>query len=96
MRIKNKQWSPQVISLPGGKSLTLAGRGANEISAEDFESPEVQRLVKTRSVIVLPEGKQKPDDAGREESTGEEASAGRESARPASPPAEADTAEGTA
>jgi hypothetical protein len=94
MRIKNKSWSPLVVSLPGGGTLNLAGRGTKEISAEDFESPEVQRLAKTRTIIVLPEGKQKPDDAGREESAGQEASAGKESARPASPPAEEDTAEG--
>jgi hypothetical protein len=66
MRIKNKSWSPQVVSLPGGKSLTLAGRGTEEVSAEDFESPEFQRLAKARLIIVLPEKKKKSADTGTE------------------------------
>lgn len=69
MKIKNQEWSTRVISLPGGRSLTLAGRGSDEISAEDFDSPEVKRLVKTGAVIVLPEKKSKPaDDAAKEPS----------------------------
>jgi len=60
MKIKNKSWSPLVISLPGGKSLNLAARGISEISSEDFQSPECQRLAKSRTIIVLPEEEVKP------------------------------------
>ena len=62
MRIKNKSWSPLVISLPGGKSLTLAGRGTEEVSDEDLEGPEFKRLLKTRAVIVLPGQGKEPAD----------------------------------
>jgi hypothetical protein len=66
MRIKNKSWSPLVVSLPDGKSRTLAARGIDEVSAEDFQSPEFQRLAKSRTVIVLPEEEKKPADTGKE------------------------------
>lgn len=85
MRIKNKSWSPLVVSLPGGRSLTLAGRGTDEINAEDFESPEVQRLAQARTIIVLPEEKSKPADAPED--------SGRPAARrePGQPAADAST-----
>lgn len=59
MRIKNKSWGPLVISLPDGKSVTLGARGVGEISDEDFQNPEVQRLARAREIIVLPEEKKK-------------------------------------
>jgi hypothetical protein len=68
MKIKNKSWSPLVVSLPGGKSLTLAGRSIDEVSAEDYESPEFQRLVKSRTIIILPQEKKKPADTESEPS----------------------------
>lgn len=71
MKIKNKEWSPLNISLPDGRSITLAARGINEISDEDFQSPEFQRLAKARTIIVLPEEspkeKEKPGAALPEE-----------------------------
>jgi hypothetical protein len=60
MKIKNKSWSPLAITLPNGKSLTLGARGSEEISTEDFQSPEFQRLFEQRSIIVLPQGGEKP------------------------------------
>jgi pilus assembly protein FimV len=66
MRIKNKSWSPLVVSLPDGKSINLPARGIDEVSSEDFESPEFQRLSKSRAVIVLPEESEKPPAAESE------------------------------
>lgn len=63
MRIKNKSWSPLVISLPGGDPLTLSGRSIGEVSAEDLESPELRRLLRSRTIIVLPEEGAKPAGA---------------------------------
>jgi hypothetical protein len=69
MRVKNKSWSPLAVSLPGGKSLTLAARGTSEISSEDFQSPELQRLFEARNIIVLPEEKEKPSGTESEPSS---------------------------
>jgi len=55
MRVKNKSFSELVLSLPQGRSLTLAARGSVDISREDFASPECQRLFAAQMLIVLPE-----------------------------------------
>jgi hypothetical protein len=58
MKVKNKSFSELVLSLPQGRSLTLAARGSADISREDFASPECQRLFAARMLIVLPETSQ--------------------------------------
>jgi hypothetical protein len=55
MKVKNKSFSPLVLSLPDDRALTLPARGSVEISAEDFASPECQRLFAERLLIILPE-----------------------------------------
>ena len=60
MKIKNRSFSATVISLPGGRSLSLSGRGNAEISEDDFNSPEIQRLFTAGSVFVLPETAPRP------------------------------------
>lgn len=67
MRIKNTSWSPLVVTLPNGKSLSLAGRGIGEVSAEDFEDPELQRLAKSQAIVVLPEEEKQPAGQEKEE-----------------------------
>ena len=64
MKIKNRSWSPLVVSLPGGKSLTVPGRGIEDVSAEDFESAALQRLSKSRTIVVLPDANDATADAG--------------------------------
>lgn len=60
MKIKNKDWSPRVITLGGGKTITIPARGTTEISEEDFNSPECQRLFTKRAIIVLPVSAETP------------------------------------
>jgi hypothetical protein len=55
MKIKNRSFSATVIPLPGGGSLPLPGRESMEISEEDFNSPEIQRLFTAGIIFVLPE-----------------------------------------
>lgn len=55
MKIKNKAWSPVVISLAGGRSINLPARGSATISKEDFHCLDCQRRYAERSIIVLPE-----------------------------------------
>jgi hypothetical protein len=80
MKIKNKSWSPLAISLPGARSMTLAARGTSEISAEDFQSPELQRLFEARSIIVLPEKEKQPEK--KEQPAGAESEGDKANARP--------------
>lgn len=54
MKIKNRSWSPLVISLGKEKSLTLPARGSKDISTEDFKKPGCQQLLRSRAVVVLP------------------------------------------
>ncbi len=55
MKVKNTSFSQLVISLPGGTSIQIAARGSKDISEEEFNMPECQRLFKERKLIVLPE-----------------------------------------
>lgn len=59
-KIKNKSFTAAVISLQEGRTITLPARSSADISDEDFESPEIQRLFEERSIIVLPEGVELP------------------------------------
>lgn len=60
MKIKNRSFSATMISLPGGSNLTLRGRESKEISEEDFNSPEIQRLFTAGIIFVLPETTPRP------------------------------------
>jgi hypothetical protein len=53
--VKNKAWTPLVISLPGGKSITVPARDSVTLSAEDVNSPECQRLLNAGTLMVLSE-----------------------------------------
>ena len=62
-KVKNKSFTGVAISLQGGRTLTLAARGSAEISDADFENPEIQRMFKARSIIVLSESAESPKAA---------------------------------
>lgn len=80
MRIKNARWGQLIVSVGGGKSLSLPGRGIEEISDEDFQSAEVQRLTLLGDIVVLPEEQEQTADKAHEpEQPGE----GSESSQPA-------------
>lgn len=57
--VKNRLWSPRILALPGddgeSETITVAARGTVELSESAFASPECQKLVADRSLIVLPE-----------------------------------------
>ena len=57
MKVKNMSFSVLELSLTDDRTLTLPARGSVEISAEDFASPECQRLFAERLLILLPEPK---------------------------------------
>ncbi|HEV2860971.1 MAG TPA: hypothetical protein VGX48_08200 [Pyrinomonadaceae bacterium] len=92
MRIKNRSWSPRVITLQGGKSLTLPGRGIGEISDEDYQGAELQRLAKSGDIAVLPGGEKKTADKGGEPGRAGEGGAASPPAA-GSPPSEGESAE---
>jgi hypothetical protein len=75
MRIKNRSFSALVVTLNGGRTITLPARGSHEISDEEFQTPEVQRLFNEGSLFVLPYDVQLPDEveslAGDYNETGE-------------------------
>jgi hypothetical protein len=59
MLVKNRSWSPRILTLPGGKkgkpkTLSLRGRGSAEITKEEYESPECQRLIARGELFVIP------------------------------------------
>jgi hypothetical protein len=60
VKIKNKDWSPRVVTVSGGKTIRIPARGTTEISEEDFNSPELQRLFTKRVIIVVPAPAKKP------------------------------------
>lgn len=83
MKFKNRSWSPRVITLQGGKSLTVPGRGIEEVSDEDFKGAEFQRLAKSGGIVALPEKKKKPVDKGGEPGQpGKESEPSQPAARP--------------
>ena len=55
MKIKNMSFSSRVVTLVGGKTLTLPARQSLDITEEEFRSPEIQRLFAEHGVILLPE-----------------------------------------
>ena len=59
MLVKNRSWSPRILTLPGAKkgetrTLALRGRASAEISEEDYESPECRRLIAQGELFVIP------------------------------------------
>ncbi len=53
-RVKNRLWSDRILVVEGRK-IVLSPRGVAELSAQEAESPELQRQIADGSLIVLPE-----------------------------------------
>ncbi len=55
MKIKNMSFSSRVITLAEKKTITLPARDSLDITEEEFQNPEIQRLFAERSIILLPQ-----------------------------------------
>jgi len=55
MKVKNMSFSSRVVKLTEEKTLTLPARDSVDITEEEFQNPEIQRLFAERSIILLPQ-----------------------------------------
>lgn len=58
MLVKNRSWSPRVVTVPAGKkgkarTLALRGRGSAEISEDEAASPEIRRLLASGDLFLI-------------------------------------------
>jgi len=59
MLVKNRSWSPRILSVAAGKegktrTIALPGRGSTEISEAEAASPEIQRLLASGELFLIP------------------------------------------